>query len=329
MKQNKYYITKYGEQKSALYAIILMRIQALTNKIETFLFTYHNLLIMSRLNRILMLSLVSLALLSLIVLTLTLTTVWASSIPSAPQFSLKLIDNSYDEPPSTTTDSYTGVTTTKPGYHVYDRSIEITIKNQSFKSYTDTNGNKIDLYYRISFKGHFGDDTEWRTWSNPKDKYVHYISAQPNSDYTVVSVIIDYPSYPFTTMYPDGSQLDFRVEAFTGYFTEPTQADHIAGFHDPYLVSASSSGWSNIQTINITSGSSSTLFPSQTTTLPPTSTTADDTNQPQIPDQTQQPNNILTNPLFTLGIGVLLGGVVIAVVLTILKKQLRNSSKIT
>ncbi|MCL2173641.1 MAG: hypothetical protein FWB84_08450, partial [Candidatus Bathyarchaeota archaeon] len=75
--------------------------------------------------------------------------------------------------------------------------------------------------------------------------------------------------------------------------------------------------------------SSSTLFPSQTTTLPPTSTTADDTNQPQIPDQTQQPNNILTNPLFTLGIGVLLGGVVIAVVLTILKKQLRNSSKIT
>ena len=28
-KQNKYYITKYGEQKSALYAIILMRIQAI------------------------------------------------------------------------------------------------------------------------------------------------------------------------------------------------------------------------------------------------------------------------------------------------------------
>jgi len=27
MKQNKYYITKYGEQKSALYTIILMRIQ--------------------------------------------------------------------------------------------------------------------------------------------------------------------------------------------------------------------------------------------------------------------------------------------------------------
>jgi len=30
MKQNKYYITKYGEQKSALYAIILMRIQVKT-----------------------------------------------------------------------------------------------------------------------------------------------------------------------------------------------------------------------------------------------------------------------------------------------------------
>ena len=62
--------------------------------------------------------------------------VFAQSIPkpSVPEFTLKYIDNSYDVPPSTTTtiDQYTGkeIVTTTPGYHVENKSIEITITNQ-------------------------------------------------------------------------------------------------------------------------------------------------------------------------------------------------------
>ena len=53
--------------------------------------------------------------------------------PSVPQISsVKIVDSSYDVPPSSTktVDQYTGkeTTNTKPGYHVNQKSIEITIK---------------------------------------------------------------------------------------------------------------------------------------------------------------------------------------------------------
>ena len=38
--------------------------------------------------------------------------------PSTPGFSLRLIDNSYDVPPTTTVNPYTGKTETSGGYHV-------------------------------------------------------------------------------------------------------------------------------------------------------------------------------------------------------------------
>lgn len=41
----------------------------------------------------------------------------AQSKPSVPEFTVKLVDNSYDVPPTQTTDPYTG-TKTIPGYHV-------------------------------------------------------------------------------------------------------------------------------------------------------------------------------------------------------------------
>ena len=59
--------------------------------------------------------------------------------PSVPEFTLKYVDNSYDVPPKTTTstDPYTNeiTTTTIPGYHVENRTVEAVIKNNVGASY--------------------------------------------------------------------------------------------------------------------------------------------------------------------------------------------------
>lgn len=268
---------------------------------------------------ILRLSLVFLLLSSLIVLTVPSTPVQAVFKPSIPQFSLKLIDNSYYVPSSTITDSYTGAITTKPGYRAYNRSMEFTIKNQPFKSYTDADGYNIDLYYRVAFKGHFGDDTEWRTFGLSGEGMPTY--KQSNSGYTVVLINIEYPIYPFTTKYPDGSQLDFKVEAFTGHFYGPDMGDIMIGIRNSYLVCDEASGWSDIQTFTMISGSSSSL-PSQTTTLSPPSVTFEGNNT-QPSGQMSPLDFVFTKQVFLFVVSVLFVGVIVTVVLIFLKKHLK------
>ncbi|MCL2133973.1 MAG: hypothetical protein FWH37_00210 [Candidatus Bathyarchaeota archaeon] len=119
---------------------------------------------MNSANKTLTLTLVVLLLSSLLVLTITPVNVQAVSKPSVPQFNIKLIDNSYDIPPITTTyiDQYTGKenTYTENGYHVSRKTLEVTIKNQPFTPYTNATGHEINLYYVIQFKGHFGEDKD-------------------------------------------------------------------------------------------------------------------------------------------------------------------------
>jgi hypothetical protein len=116
-----------------------------------------------------------------------------ASAQSVPEFTLKLADHSYNVPPSTTTttDPYTGkqTVTTQPGYHVENKTIDITIQNQQFLQPNDL----TDLYYNIRVKGHFGEN-----WTD-----LYYISnntaqnslpRQSASENTVVSVPQDYPA---------------------------------------------------------------------------------------------------------------------------------------
>lgn len=113
-------------------------------------------------NRTVVLTLIVLLLSSLLALSVTPANLQAASKPSVPQFSIKLVDYSYDVPSSSTTtiNQYTGeeVTNTRPGYRVENKTIEVTIKNQPFKSYTDQNG-EHKLYYAVHVKGRFGE--EW------------------------------------------------------------------------------------------------------------------------------------------------------------------------
>jgi len=236
------------------------------------------------------------------------------SKPSVPQFSVRIIGNYYYVPPTTTTtiDQYTGkeITITTPGYYKDEREVEVSIKNQPFKPYTDVNGKKYSLYYHVQRKGHFGDD--WQTfWAS---------TFQSDSDYTILLDI-----YPYYLPLPGEAQLDFRVEAIVGQpvYWFDRYVYYEGGGQPQFFKDVVSSGWGEVLTFTVLEpGVASTLPPTQTTISPPSATNDGDGLGPsQLPDQTYPPWSVFTHPLFLLGGGILFGGVIVAVVMTLLRRQ--------
>lgn len=115
---------------------------------------------------------VTLALIVLIALSsLTLQTVkpvtaQETVTPLVPEFTLKVVDYSYDVPPKPTSsiDPETGdtITTTIPAHHVENKTIEIWIKNQQFTPY-ESDGKTNYFYYNISYKWH--GENEWHYYN--------------------------------------------------------------------------------------------------------------------------------------------------------------------
>jgi hypothetical protein len=191
--------------------------------------------------------------------------------PSIPEFTLKLVDNSYDVPTTYSTDPYTGQTITHPATHVDNRSIEVTIKNQPFTAISVNEGSSswlVDFYYNVRVKGHYADD--WIALYPPAD-----IPLKPsNSDYTTVSFLItqgySLEAYnAITDSYdarlnglPANAQIDFQVEAMIGYVSRTTE---FASWH----FSGEESGWSNTQTITIPESQTPTPSPAATPTSSP------------------------------------------------------------
>jgi len=113
-------------------------------------------------NKALALVFVFVVLSSLMVLTVNPVDAQATFKPSVPEFTVKLVDTSYDVPSTTTTTTnpYTGekTTTTIPGYRVENKSIVVTVKDQSFTSYTGTDGYTRVMRYTVQVKGHFSEN---------------------------------------------------------------------------------------------------------------------------------------------------------------------------
>jgi hypothetical protein len=171
---------------------------------------------------------------------------FAQSIPkpSVPEFTVKLVAHPYDVPTTYTTDPYTGENITYPGYHVENRSIESTIKNQP-----SVWGENYTLYYNVRVKGYFE-----KNWTELQSH-----SAQSDSKYTVLSL----PVY-----YPPKAQVDFQVEAIIIHsyenrvFSDDWLAQHPLaevmqpGLEDIYeqeFTIVGTSGWSETQTVTIPS----------------------------------------------------------------------------
>jgi len=174
------------------------------------------------------------------VLAVSSVSVQAGYKPSVPQFTVKLVDSSYDVPPIYTTDPYTGEPTTKPGYRIENYTIEISIKNQPFTPYTDKSDyytRYYDIYYSIRVKGHFGED-----WYSLRTRY----TTQSDSEYTVVlhSLTDDTELRNLVA----GSKLDFSVQAYSGYWFDQREGS-MGVIADYVYVFDAESGWSNIQSI--------------------------------------------------------------------------------
>jgi hypothetical protein len=183
-----------------------------------------------------------LVLFSLIVVSST----FAQSTPksSAPEFTLEYVDNSYDVPPTatSTTDPYTNktTTTTSPGRHVENKTIEATIKNNLGAS-----------YYNFRYKGHY--ENEWSYYPFDPNASLAYMFPDAysvpykasTSNYTVASL----PSYFFKDI-PESGEVDVQVQALFGDFkAEPY--GHIglpAPTYDFYF-KGTASDWSNTQTV--------------------------------------------------------------------------------
>jgi hypothetical protein len=255
--------------------------------------------------------------------------------PSVPDFTLKFIDNSYDVPPTYSKDQYTGKTVmTQAGYHVENKSIEVTIKNQQFTPYKDAKGNYLDLYYDIRWKGHFGD--YWYDYNSTRDYLVNSFSQFddngfpiPNSPFKVATFALGNNSqnsnyYSTIRDISAGGQADFQVQAFIGYYTRinltitnPAELQFSHG-EVPYYYSFSgeSSGWSNTQTITI-DGSASTTTPN----------TSPSQNSTGTPSQSGS-ENAASSSLDWAQIAALALLGVIAVLLVVAVVYLRRRSKV-
>lgn len=161
--------------------------------------------------------------------------------PSVPNFTIEVVDNSYDVKTTYTTDPYTGQTITHPGYHVDNKTTQIKITNQAFTPYQVTiNGQNwtINLFYNIHIKGHFSPD--WMFYRLHNGSSDGNLVQKYDSQYTIVS-INDY--------LPSEGQIDIQIQALAGYEQGIVTVPGAPG--TSRVITGESSDWSSTQTIKI------------------------------------------------------------------------------
>ena len=227
--------------------------------------------------------------------------------PSVPEFTVKFILNLVNV---TTTDPYTGANTTTTQNL---STINLTITNQQ---YSYSNGSTFGIYYNIRVKGHYSNS--WGelypttqllpaqgnyTPNNYQYYEVPYIWAQgivnslqflPQTNSTYTTVSLSAKEVVGEDQYPSNGQVDIQVEAMLGvnstyYLPSNSFPYGPAGSTYPAIAYVTSSGWSNIETLNFADGSVSiTPFtnptPAPTSALPPTSPTVTQTPTASIPE---------------------------------------------
>lgn len=205
----------------------------------------------------------------------SLTSATASYSTSVPEFSLKIVQKPYDVPPTYTLNPYTGKQVIEDGgYHVQDKSIQITITNQKV---TPSDGNS--LMYNIRWKGHYSQSDDWSYLAGEiadAEYATDYIYAS-KSDFTVVygsltskDIVADSDFFLYTGS-QDG-EVDIQVQTLIGQSTRVHCApDMLMGPTVRYDFTGQSSAWSNTQTIDINKNTvQSTPTPTENTTPQPT-----------------------------------------------------------
>jgi len=203
------------------------------------------------------------------------------STPSVPEFTVKYVDASYDVPTTHSVDPYTGADVTHQGYHVKNRTIQVSIKNVPFTPY-EIGGQIINYYLNIRVKGSYADD--WLTVYSPDNGYL----TQSDSTYTTVSFSLDDNYFPFWDNIPNGGTVDTQVQALVGSvhrIQNVTATDPLSMY--PWVFDGQSSEWSPTKTVTVPRSSTTTAQPSATSESPPSSDT------PTIPADNTQVNDLV------------------------------------
>lgn len=208
--------------------------------------------------------------------------------PATPQFTVRYVDYSYDVPPKYGIDQYTGQNiTVQAGYHIDNRSIEFTIKNQQFTPYNDSSGHTIGMYYNFRYKGNYANDWTYYPLNQNGQSVIHYnaglgndeamyppIYPASNSDYTVILLRLSLLGPPIGSQeIPNGANVDFQIQGLIGYFTVNNN-----GY---VILTGESSDWSSTQTVTI--GNISSPTPISTITSTPLSSSSQ-SQSPTIPE---------------------------------------------
>jgi hypothetical protein len=184
----------------------------------------------------------------------------AAPKPSVPEFTVKYTDYSYDVPAANSIDPFTGKTVTTPAQHIENKTIQLTIKNQTI-------GSSYYLYYEIRMKGQYSQD-----WTN-----LSSIQASHQSEFTELTYALagNNASGHFDSRLNEissGGAADFQVQAQIWNYvpSDDFYSQFGGGWH--FIMSAYSD-WSNTQTITIPEPSPSvTASPTLLPTSSPMST---------------------------------------------------------
>ena len=229
--------------------------------------------------------------------------------PAIPEFTVKLIDSSYDIPSTTTVDPYTGKIVTHEGSHVESRRILIKITNEPFMPFLVQEGSAnwtANYYYNIRWKGHF--EQEWHEIYSPSNDFLPRAVGSETvfsneGDFSTDGLKLSTQGMYVT--FPVESQIDFQVEAMIGYVHRVVE-----GGMAPWHFFGEKSGWSGTQTLTITE-TAPTLEP-----IPSPSSTPQDITP--IPSGTNAPTSILFGlNLVEVILAVLLGAVVVLLVFVV------------
>jgi hypothetical protein len=186
--------------------------------------------------------------------------------PSVPEFTLKQVDNSYNVAPTitSTTDPYTNKTTTTtiPGYHVENKTIEAIITSNLGAS-----------YYNFRYKPHYIENWTYYPF-NPDAGSSAYTLADSYSVPFKASDLVNttLALYFIPQSIAPNSQIDIQVQALYGNF-DADPYGHImplpGGPTYDFYFRGETSGWSNSQIVTVGESLASSI-PSPTTTLKPT-----------------------------------------------------------
>jgi hypothetical protein len=193
---------------------------------------------------------------------LILVNVSSTLAQSVPEFTLKLEANPYDVPTTYGIDPYTGENVTiQEGYHVENKSVVFTIKNQP----------ATYLFYNLRYKGHFGD--VWTELYSYSYRFPESLGNSPgslipqsSSGYTVITI----PESAFSFVI-DGTAVDFQVQALLWGYVDVWVQDHPMapppineiGHYEQRFVLSGTSGWSPTQTMTFPA-----ILPNVTLLLP-------------------------------------------------------------